>query len=74
MTMHGKADAQMARKYGADAWEWMPYWGKVRNRLEQRIYDRYHHRMLILSAIVPSVIASVACAFTVAICRGALGV
>lgn len=67
---HRKAEAVMARRYGADAWEWMPNWGKVRNRLSQRLYDRYHQRMLLVAMIVPAVVTSALVSVLAVIFRG----
>lgn len=59
MSLHSKAEKQLARKYGPDAWEWMPHWGKVRNRLSQRNYERYNSRMLIAATVVPAVVSTI---------------
>ena len=53
-----RAEKALERKYGPAAWEWMPHWGKVRNRLEPRIYERYHERMLWVAMVVPAVAAA----------------
>lgn len=58
--MHKKSEAQLARKYGPDAWEWMHNWGKVRNRLSARNRQRHNQRRLWVAALVPAVGASVA--------------
>lgn len=68
--MHAKAEAQMAAKYGPEAWETMPNWGKVRNRLSQQNYDRYNQRMTWLAALVPAIATSAVAAVAAAILRG----
>lgn len=58
-SMHAKSESRLARKYGAEAWEWMPNWGKVRNRLSERQYERHSRRMLLIAMIAPAASVSI---------------
>jgi hypothetical protein len=63
------AEAQMARKYGAEAWRTMPHSAKVRFRLARLNYERHNRRTMWAAMTVPAVVASVIVQVIAAILR-----